>query len=192
MNKEKNIKKNKRKDHPRKITGTYLYNSGLFYLQRYSASNSHFRKVMLRKIDRSCSFHTGQDRQECLKILDELIDKFNDLGLLNDSNYAKASVNSMRLKGMGEKAIIQKLSVKGLERDKILEALSCHDADDLFSALRLARRKHLGPYIRAGTNTVDKKSLAVFARSGFSFETASKVLNMNYEEAEAVLDSYRL
>ena len=56
-----------KKKQPRKISPDYLRNSGLFYLQRYTASSHHFRVVMQRKINRSIAVHTSLDKEECFK-----------------------------------------------------------------------------------------------------------------------------
>lgn len=88
---EKSSNKKQRKQKvPKKITDTYLHNAGLFYLQRFTASRSHFYDVMMRKIKKSCTYHKNQKIEDCESLLKNLIEKFEELGLLDDKSYAKA------------------------------------------------------------------------------------------------------
>lgn len=171
---------------PKEITETYLHNSGLYYLQRFAASTGHFRTVMQRKIDRSCHHHPDQNRADCIAMLDRLIQKFQDIGLLNDDGYLRGMVNSLRQRGLSERAIIMRLQNRGLPENKIREALLTFNREngksaeetELSAALRLAKKKRLGPYARdAEPNT--EKTIAAFARAGFSYGVAKRVLDMD-------------
>ncbi len=177
---------------PKKITETYLHNAGLAYLQRFTASTEHFRTVMLRKIHRSCAHHTEQSHEDCLQMLQNTIEKFQDLGLLNDIAYARGMVTSMRRRGLSSKAILFKLLQKGLPEYMISDALNIIDEGnseaDLLSALRLARRKKIGPF-----RTMDKgeeKELGQLARAGFGYDISRKILSMTTEEAEELINSH--
>lgn len=187
---EKIKTENKRKP-PKKISAQYLHNSGLHYLERFAASAAHFRKVMTRKIDRSCAFHTDQDRSACLAMLEDLIEKFRRAGLLDDTAYMRGMVQSLRRRGLSARMIAAKLSAKGLEARAVKAALDAHDVDsgaedsEFAAALRLARRKRLGSFARQKPDERDyNRHLAALARAGFSCETAQRVLNLPAEEAE--------
>ncbi|MEM6780975.1 MAG: regulatory protein RecX [Pseudomonadota bacterium] len=188
---ERKPQKKREKRPPKKITEKYLYNSGLAYLQRFTASSAHFHKVMMRKIDRSCKHHVDQSREDCETLLQKTILKFQDLGLLDDTAYARGMVTSLRRRGLSSKAILFKLLQKGLSQDEILQALASIDADDenadITAGLRLARRKKIGPY-----RTRDKgeeKELAQLARSGFDYATSRKILSMDLDTAEDLINS---
>jgi regulatory protein len=180
------LDKNKDRKRPRKITESYLHNAGLYYLQRYSTSAAHFRRVMTRKIDRSCAFHDDQSRAECLRLLQELVDKFSRAGLLNDRTYAEAQVSSLRRRGYGARAILSRLSAKGLARDIIQNAIAQEQKnsgqDDFQAALVFARRRRLGPYrAKPARDVVEarkikNRELAAFGRAGFSSEIAFRIL----------------
>jgi regulatory protein len=140
---------------------------------------------MLRKIDKSCMAHPDQDRAECAALVDALIEKFQRSGLLDDAGYLRGSVISLRRRGLSARAIEAKLAAKGLSHATIKSALAAnaeeaqHDNADFHAALRLARRKRLGPFGRA-----DEKALATLARAGFDYETAQRVLKCSLAEAE--------
>ncbi|NCC21201.1 MAG: RecX family transcriptional regulator [Alphaproteobacteria bacterium] len=178
----------KRKRPPRRISESYLHNAGLYYLQRFASSSAQFRRVMTRKIDRSIDHHGGPDREECMAMLDSLVETFLRAGLLNDEGYTRACVETFRRRGLSERAIVAKLSAKGIDAAMVRDALDPRGDDDLFAALRLARRRRAGPF---ATETARKdryeKDLAAFGRAGFSYDVSRRVLRMEPGEAELIL-----
>lgn len=176
---------------PKKITEKYLYNSGLAYLERFPASVPHFRRVMGRKIDKSCNFHKDQDRDACIKMLDTTVATFERQGLLNDAAYTIGMVTSLRRRGLSSRAIQYKLQSKGLGEAAIRDAISAFDGDDnadFSAAVQLMRKKRFGCF---GTRTAEEKErnrqLSAFARAGFGFDLAQKALALPLEDAEEIL-----
>lgn len=173
---------------PKRITETYLHNAGLYYLQRFSSSSGNFRRVMLNKIEKSCRAHPDQSKQNCIELLETLIKKFEELDLLNDSNYTRSQVHALRRRGKSARYIHKHLASKALSKELIDEMLKLdqneHDQEDLKqsdieAAFIHARKKRIGPYRRTDLNKEINlnKELANMARAGFSYEIAQKVLN---------------
>ncbi len=184
--KNKGTKQKRTRRKPKKITPTYLHNAGLYYLERFSASKKHFKVVMMRKVKRSCMEHPEQDYDACKSMVDEVADKFERLEILNDDVYARAVVTSLRRRGLSKTMIINKMRMKGIDAEKAMEELSKVDAQsqedenpELSAALKLARKKKIGPYFMGEVQDI-KKSLGILARAGFSYDIAKKVLE--YEE----------
>ncbi len=179
---------------PKKITGKYLYNSGLAYLQRFPTSTPHFRRIMGRKIDRSCNYHKDQNLEDCQKLLDETVETFVRQGLLNDDAYLQGMINSLRRRGLSKQAILSKLQQKGLSQDAILRTLGAYDEaegaenPDLAAAVLLMRRKRLGCFRKVREEDRNKE-MASLARAGFGFDIAQKALSMGEEEAEEILSA---
>lgn len=175
---------------PKKITETYLHNSGLYYMQRYAASVTQFRRVMQRKIDKSCRHHTDQDQAACAVMLDALVEKFVRIGLLNDEGFARGSVISLRRRGLSQRMILMKLQNKGLSENQIKAALAefndenetNQQALEMEGALKLAKKKKVGPYAIGDYDR--NKALGAFARAGFSMDVIRKVLDMDIDEIE--------
>jgi regulatory protein len=172
----------------KKITADYLHNSGLYYLQRFSASSGQFHTVMLRKIKRSCHDHPEQDYEDCVTLLDRTVEKFIRAGLLNDDLYTQGAVKSLRRQGKSRRSIVMKLQHKGVAPDLVAEKLDAHDAEkpedgDLISALIFIRRKKSGPFGNANR----EKTLAAMARAGFSYEISNKAMALSREDAEYLL-----
>lgn len=189
-----NPEKQRAKKVPKRITDTYLHNSGLYYLERYAASSSHFRSVMLRKVKRSCMHHTDQNYEDCVKLVDKLIIKFERSGLLNDNVYIASMVGSYRRKGLSKRMITQKLMMKGIQGDIVQNYLLRHDeqkhedttAAELKAAAIHCRKKKLGAY--AGANSPEpEKQLARLARAGFGFDISKKILAMDEDAIHALI-----
>ncbi|MFL0692536.1 MAG: regulatory protein RecX [Agrobacterium tumefaciens] len=107
---------------------------------------------------------------------------------LDDQNYAEIRANSAARSGRSKRAIARKLAEKGVDRS-IVEAVLV-DADDLRSAVVYARKKAFGPFRRPDIEADEarwSKEIASFARQGFSFDLAKRVLDMQREEAEDIL-----
>lgn len=184
----------KKKKPVKKITETYLHNAGLYYLQRFAASTEQFRTVMNRKITRSCAAHADQDIGECRIMLEALIEKFQNAGLLDDNTYAQQTVAKMRCRGASSSAIAQALQKKGVKSSTSRSALAQYDEvsgvenADLLAATRFAKRKRLGAFSTGTKKIAVEKSLAAYARAGFSYETARRVLGMDKDEAMEIIE----
>ncbi len=199
MAEPENIKRGKprhEKKPPKKITEKYLYNSGLAYLQHFTSSVPNFRRVMGKKIDRSCNYHKDQDKETCLKLLDTTVETFVRQGLLNDDAYLQGMVTSLRRRGLSTRAILSKLGQKGLAQDEVLKVVRAHDEErgstepDLAAAIMLMRRKRIGPF-RKNEDAEKNKELASLARAGFGFDIAQKALALEQDEAENILAEIR-
>lgn len=132
----------------KKIT-TYLENSGKFYLERFPASTAQFRRVMTRKIDRSCRAHADQDREECLNLLETLISRFQTIGFLDDPAYASGLRYSLTSAGIPPHELPKPFARKGFPPDWLQEASAREPLNpdhDWLAALRWIKKKRLGAY----------------------------------------------
>lgn len=171
---------------PKKISAQYLENAALYYLERYAASTTHFRRVMQRKIDKSCRHH-GDDPQSFAPLLDALVQRYVGAGLLDDATYTRAKTTSMRRKGLSRRMIFMKMEAKGINAATtapVLDALDAEnateDADAEFQAAMVqARRKKLGPFrTRPPATPADiRKEMAALARAGFAYDICRRVIH---------------
>lgn len=181
----------KKPKQPKKITPSYLRNSGLFYLQRFTASSGHFKTVMLRKVKKSCAFHKDQDYEACAAMVEELTQSFIKERLLDDDGYVRGMITSLRRQGKSRQVIMNKLQQKRLDPSRIEKALLAFDEEhfedpheaEFLSALKIARKRKLGPYDTA-QKYEPQKALSILARQGFSFDTSRRVLNLSDEDKE--------
>ena len=183
---QKNAKTRKRRG-PRKATKSHLENAALHYLSRFATSSENLRRVLMRRIERSARHH-GTDADEGAEWVDDLIQRYQRAGLLNDAAYAEARAADMMRRGTPIKGVRFKLMQKGVSTDDIDQALDAATEDipepDLAAAVALAKRRRLGPYAQPDKRADRRdKDLAALARAGFDYDTARRVI-----EAETIDD----
>jgi len=168
---------------PKKISKTYLENAALYYLQRYATSAGNLRRILLRKVKRSCTFHQVPV-EDFVPLVDELVARYMSVGLVDDKSFAQAKVTSLRRQGHSGRSIIARLQVKGLSAKQIEAALKNvdeeHEDAEMSAARAYARRKRLGSYRKKPvTDPKDlQKELAAMGRAGFSYEIARRALSL--------------
>ena len=180
---------------PKPATPERLHKAALHYLERYSSSTENLRRVLGRRIDRSARLH-GTDRSEAATWVDGIVDKLTALGLLDDGRYAEGRALSLHRRGASLRKISGMLRQKGLDDDRIETALHTlkeeMPAPDLAAAIRLARRRRLGPW-RDPARRGDRRDrdLAALARAGFAYDLAQKVIDADDPEQleEALADA---
>ena len=109
------------------------------------------------------------------------------LGLLDDRAFADGRTASLRRKGGSRRKIALGLRAKGVDAETAAAALAAADIDEAEAALRLARRRRLGPW-RVEPRSDDRagrdRDIGVLVRQGFAYSLARQVIGMGLEEAE--------
>ncbi len=164
----------------KKVTADWLERAGLYYLGRFSASEAHFRTVMMRKIQRRLP--DGCDVQALHHDwLDALVEKLKRYDYLNDATYGEARMRALRARGKPLRRIRDDLRHKGVPDDMIANLLNELDDGeghpDLRAAVRYIERRRFGAFARAGSEKPYDKQLAAMARAGFSYDIARAVLD---------------
>jgi regulatory protein len=195
----------------RKITERSVENAALFHLQRFTTSAENLRRVLMRKVRRAARTHGGDDTEggvdteggndliaDGAAVVDGVIGRFVQAGLLDDHAYAEGRAASLHRRGMSVARIRQQLASKGIAAeaaDHALAALASEIAGetadgtargagvepavlDLAAAVNLARRRRLGPF-RASSDRprLREKDLAAMARAGFGYHLAVQVID---------------
>ena len=145
----------------------------LHYLGRYASSAENLRRVLKRRVHRR-----SPDDAPAAALIDALIARYRESGLLDDVAYAMARVHSLHRHGESMRAMRARLAAKGVAAADVAEAVSCLRAaapdPDLEAACAFARRRRLGPFRRTATDHA--RELGAFARAGFSRRVAEAVL----------------
>ena len=175
-----------KKRQPRKISAQYLRNAALFYLQRFSSSSENLRNVLMRKVRRSALVH-DTDLEECAIWVDDIIQRYQETGLLDDAAYAQAKARALRDRGNSNKSIRMKLMSKGIPAMAVDEALNVvADRDgsaEMDAAVSFARRRKIGPFGPPETREERRgKGLAAMARAGFTYDMALKIIDAESDE----------
>jgi len=179
---------------PRKITPERLANIALHYLERYASSSENLRRVLERRVFKASYFHEDLDVETAKGWINDLIGRYQSTGLLNDLTYAETRARSLMARGTATRVIRMKLQEKGVNADTIERALEAlvdeHPEPELAAAIKLARRRRLGPYADPAKRE-DKKDrdLAAMARAGFSYDMARRVVECDdKDELEDLLN----
>lgn len=191
----KTYKNKRRKNIPRKVSAATLENSASYYIGRYATSSENLRQVLKRKIFRASKHHVT-DIDACITHVEDLIQRYLKIGVLNDKAYAQAQAASMNRRGKSLRAIRSKLRQKLLSNENIEKAIGTLTQEivspDLYAAIAYARKRRLGPYRK---NTINRssldfnKELASLARSGFSYSLALRIVEAkNIGELESELN----
>ena len=188
-------KRAKKSRKPRIMTQQRLANIALHYLERYASSAENLRRVLQRRIAKSAYAHPDLDTQEAESWLSELIERYTEVGLLNDLTFAEARTRTLLAQGIAPRAIKMKLLQKGVGNDDISAALEMLAVDvgdaELEAACNLARRRRIGPYRDPEKrDTMREKDLATMARAGFGYDMARRVVEAeDAAELEAELEA---
>jgi len=168
----------------REIEPELLERWALHYLGRYASSAENLRRVLKRRARR----HSPEAAQAAATLVDELVTRYREAGLLDDAAYAAGRVQSLHRRGESLRAIRARLAAKGVAAGDIADALADLRAavdPDLAAACAFARRRRLGPYRRSAADHT--RELSAFARAGFSRRVAEAVLACaDIEAAEAL------
>lgn len=167
---------------------TWAKNSTMYRLGRQMLTEKQLSDAIRRKAKEKFEDISEPQIRACA----EFAVKFAyEVGGLDDTAYAGVATRSAVRSGRSKRAIAQRLAHKGIDRETATVALE--EADDLYAAVVLARKRAFGPFRK--TKLDEKrmaKELSAFARGGFGFDLAKKVFNMSPEDAEEILVSRRV
>jgi regulatory protein len=158
----------------REITPELLERWALGYLGRYASSTENLRRVLMRRVRR----HSPEAAKDASGLIDALIARYRQSGLIDDAADTAGRVASLHRRGDSLQAIRARLAAKGVPAEIVADAVSVlRDAapdPDLAAACAFARRRRLGPYRRAAADPA--RELGAFARAGFARRVAEAVL----------------
>jgi regulatory protein len=170
----------------RPFTAESLQRAALDYLARYASSAAHLRQLLLRRVRRRGGGE-GDAAPEAERLVDGVIQRLVQAGLLDDAAHAAMRKASLRGRGGSARAIRLSLAKAGIARE-LADAVLAPDstADELVAAIAYARRRRLGPFRppdeRAGRRVADMRALA---RAGFDYDVARVVVDAADPEALA-------
>lgn len=173
--------RSREKPTPRPVTERYLENAATFYLGRYASCEENLKRVLERKVRKRNEGNAAPTPQQ-LGWIDATAAKCVRLGLVDDAQYALARVFSLHRSGKSERMIRGTLKQKGVGEDKIDAAMKALKAEkgealEFDAALAYAKRRRFGPFrTRPGDADKRRKELASFARAGYGFGLAHKIV----------------
>ena len=106
---------------------------------------------------------------------------------INDKFYSNSKAKSLIQKGSSINKIRNYLLSKGINDKYVTKTLdeikSNNDDQDFFSAIKLCKKKRIGPARDENNRPLFyKKDIGILARSGFDFETSKRVMELKKNE----------
>ena len=179
-----------------KVNPKKLENAALNYLQRFSTSSEHLRRVLMRQVLRAAHRY-DTDVEEASVWVDEVVAKMYERGFVNDQTFAEGRVHSLLARGVPLRGIRFQLHNKGVDEDIIDEVL-CRAEDDLgdinfAAAVSLAKRRRLGPFSRNSCGLKKReKDIGSLVRAGFDSDTIRRIMDAETTEDIEVKKTHKL
>ena len=165
---------------PRAPTRARLEARALYYLERFSTTGAHLRRVLLRRALRDAA-ELGLEASEVHATVDAVVAHVQSLGLIDDRVFAANRARRLALAGRSPARIRLALAEKGLSETAIAAAMREVTDElpdpELAAVIAYARRRRLGPWAPAEVRADrQERDLAALARAGFSYRVARMVV----------------
>ena len=155
------------------------------YIARYSCSKQQLKTFLFKKyLKKNQKIY---NKKELFNLIDTVVSSLEDQKLLSDEFYSESKSKDFLRRGYSLNKIRYSLIKKGIDSKYIKASISKikdKEADpDFFSAIKICKKRRIGPIRDENNrNLFFKKDISVLARSGFSYETSKKVLEISKEE----------
>ncbi len=162
-----------------------MRNFSLVYIEKYAPSKQQLRTYLLKKYLKS---KVGAiNKKNITDLIDVVLQDLEQSKFVNDKFYSKSKAQSLIRRGSSINKIRNYLLGKGVNDRYISETIDeikeQNQDQDFFSAIRICKKKRIGPSRNEDNRPLFyKKDLSVLARSGFDFEVSKKVMDLDKDE----------
>ena len=162
-----------------------IRSSAYSYIKKYSPSKQQLKTYLLKKLIKK--EQKKLIKKEIFNLIDSVIATLVDQKFLSDRYYSDAKSKAFYRKGYSLNKIRYNLIKKGIDQKYIKASISKikenESEPDFFSAIKVCKRRRIGPNREESNRSLFyKKDISILARSGFSYETSKKVLEIPKEE----------
>lgn len=188
---------------PLEPTHATLREAAYAYLARNAASEAQVAALLKRKVGTwaRAAERAGADAHEtalaaerAASVIPAVVAELFAAHVLDDATFAASRARKLHAAGKSRRVILMHLASKGVSSDLAHEAVPRDGSVELEAAVRLAKKRHLGPFARDETEpsrVARQKQMGAMARAGFDPSTCERVLGMTLEEAEGLLGGPR-
>ncbi len=175
--------RNKRKT--LQVTVDEMRNFAFVYVEKYAPSKQQLKTYLLKKYMKISS--TDSRKKDVNKLIDIVLSDLEKNKFINDQFYSESKAKSMIQRGHSINKIRNYLMGKGIDdgfiKDTVEKIKEDNSDQDFFSAIKLCRKKRIGPARTEDNRTLFyKKDISLLARNGFDFETSKKVMDIDKNE----------
>lgn len=149
----------------------------LRYVSRYATTRHKLKSYLFRKLRERGWSSDGSDiaEQPVEQVIDALVERFVELGYIDDALFAKNQASALINRGYGKRRVAQALYQAGIKEGDDHQALDLSDAKQWEAARTYARKKSIGPFAsQAADQDKCRKQLQAFLRAGHGFDIASR------------------
>ena len=162
-----------------------IRSSAYSYIEKYSPSKQQLKTYLLKKLIKKDQ--KKLIKKEIFNLIDSVIATLIDQKFLSDRYYSDAKSKAFYRRGYSLNKIRYNLIKKGIDQKYIKASISkikeSESDPDFFSAIKACKRRRIGPNREESNRPLFyKKDNSILARSGFSYETSKKVLEIPKEE----------
>ena len=172
------------------VTVEEMRNFSLVYIEKYAPSKQQLRTYLLKKYLKS---KVGSiNKKNITDLIDVVLQDLEQSKFVNDKFYSKSKAQSLIRRGSSINKIRNYLLGKGVNDRYISETIDeikeQNQDQDFFSAIRICKKKRIGPSRNEDNRPLFyKKDLSVLARSGFDFEVSKKVMELDKDEYNKIV-----
>ena len=153
--------------------------------------NAMARSIVLRRLNAMA--RTRKDLYDDLlareipeSVANDVLDRFTELGLIDDAQYAQMFVASrQRSRGTAKSVLRQELRRKGVPDEEIVEALAEISPEDEYERARLLVQRKMPSLARYDSATQQRRLMNLLMRRGYSGAVAA---NLVREAVQAELE----
>ncbi|MFL6857588.1 MAG: RecX family transcriptional regulator [Allosphingosinicella sp.] len=161
----------KRKERP-PLDVEGLERLALSYVGRYATTRAKLEAYLGRKVKERGWGGAGDPP------LARIVERFAELGYVNDGAFAASRAASLARRGYGERRVAGALRAAGIGGDDAEAALAGARNAAWAAALRFAERKRLGPYAAAPQDRdARRKAAAAMLRAGHPLDLVRRLLD---------------
>jgi len=164
-----------------KATIDQIRNFAYAYIEKYTPSKQQLRTYLFKKIIKKNQ--NLKEKKEIFNLIDAVIITLEKEKFLSDKYYSDAKSKVFLRRGYSLNKIRYNLIKKGIDEKYIKASISKikdNEADpDFFSAIKICKKRRIGPSREENNRPLFyKKDISILARSGFSYDTSKKVLEI--------------
>ena len=157
----------------------------LSYLEKYSPSKQQLKTYLLKKYLKKSTFNIK--KQDITGLIDIVLSDLEKTKFISDKFYSETKAKNLIQRGSSINKIRNYLISKGIKdkyiKETILKINENNEDQDFFSAIKICKRRRIGPCREEGNRPLFyKKDISILARSGFSYEISKKVLEIPKKE----------
>ena len=171
-------------------TRSKLHEAALAHLARYGTTQAGLVRVLDRRVDRWARL-AGEVEPEivagCRRAVREVAQALVASGVIDDAAFAETRAHGLTQAGRSQRAVAAHLGARGVAYDVVRAALPDDPDIELAACLAFTRRRRIGAFRRPDAEPQDLREMGMLARAGFSHEIASRALQMDSEEADAMV-----